>query len=162
MKKVRKTVFLILALVFSFNVFGLDIANSTVFGLAQVSRDAPLLEVKANGPEEVYSYTVANGVGGVLFQASAVPAGNAVNQPLSVRYDPAKDDGQRLVVTIGTGEIVPTLYNWQLIPIARYADSEYNACITLLGQPTYAERLTGPRETDRSTRRRGLKYSKVF
>ncbi|MDR2176928.1 MAG: hypothetical protein LBP20_02670 [Treponema sp.] len=143
MKKVRTTVFLILALVFSFSASGFDIANSAEFGLVPVSRAAPLLEVKANGPEEVYSYTVASDVGGVLFQATAQPTGNAVNQPVSVRYDPAKEDGQRLVVTVGSGEIVPALYDWQLIPIARYADSEYNACITLLGQPTFRERLTG-------------------
>jgi hypothetical protein len=143
MKKVRTTVFLFLALVLSFSAFGIDIANSAAFGIAEATKTAPLLEVRANGSKEVHSYTVASGIGGVLFQATALPAGNAVNQPLSLSYDPAKDDGQRLLVTVGTAGIVPPLYDWQLIPIARYADSEYNACITLLGQPTYLERLTG-------------------
>ncbi|MDR1257470.1 MAG: hypothetical protein LBJ86_06960 [Spirochaetaceae bacterium] len=145
MKKVRATVFLILALGFSFSVFGIDIVNGKAFGISQTARASPSLEVKATGSAEVSSYTVASGVGGVLFQATAVPAGNAVNQPVSVRYDPAREDGQRLVIAIGTSEIVPLLYDWQLIPIARYADSEYNACITLLGQPNYLERLTGDR-----------------
>jgi hypothetical protein len=146
MKKVRAFFFLFLALVFSFSAFGIDVAGSTAFGIiAQGSKAARLLELTATGPERVFSYTVASGVGGVLFQATALPMGNAVNQPLSLRYDPAKDDGQRLIVTVGTSEIVPPLYDWQLIPIARYADSEYNACITLLGQPTYPEMITGSR-----------------
>jgi hypothetical protein len=144
MKKVRVIVFLFLTLVFSFSVFGqVSIVGGEAFGIAQSARTAAALGVKAAGPEEVFSYTVASGVGGVLFQATALPAGNAVNQPLSVRYDPAREDGQRLVVTIGTSEIVPLLYDWQLIPIARYADSEYNACITLLGRPSFLEILTG-------------------
>jgi hypothetical protein len=144
MKKVRSTVFLFMALFFSSGAFGIDVLGSTAFGIiAQGSSAARLLEVRATDSGEVFSYTVANGVGGVLFQATAVPIGNAVNQPISVKYDPAKDDGQRLLVTVGTGEIAPPLYDWQLIPTARYADSEYNACITLLGRPTYLEMLTG-------------------
>jgi hypothetical protein len=142
MKKVRTTVFLFLALVFSFSAFGIDIANSAAFGIVEATGAAPTLEVRAAGPKEVFSYTVASGVGGVLFQAIATPAGNAVNQPFSLSYDPAKDDGQRLAVTIGTSEIVPALYDWQLIPVARYADSEYNACITLFGEPVYEEWLS--------------------
>jgi hypothetical protein len=135
MKKVRATVFLVLALVFSFSAFGevVGILGSEAFGFAQVSRAAPLLKVPATGSEEVFSFGVLSRVGGVLFQATAIPAGNAVNQEVSLRYDPARDDGQRLLVTIGTTAITPLLYDWQLIPVARYADSEYTACITLLG-----------------------------
>jgi hypothetical protein len=143
MKKIRITVSLFLALFVSFSAFGTDVVGSTALGFAQGGSVADLLEVTATDPKEVLSYPIASGIGGVLFQATALPTGNAVNQPLSVRYDPAKDDGQRLAVTVGTGEIVPPLYDWQLIPIARYADSEYNACITLLGRPTFAEFLTG-------------------
>jgi hypothetical protein len=143
MRKLRVSIAMALALVFPFSAFGIDIADSVAHGIIQGSRAAVHMEVKATGPREVSSYTIASGIGGVLFQATAVPAGNAVNQPLSVSYDPAKDDGQRLLVTVGTSEIVPLLYDWQLIPIARYADSEYNACITLLGKPTSLELLTG-------------------
>jgi hypothetical protein len=145
MRKFRVSIVLALALVFSFSAFGIDVAGSAAYGIVQGSGLAARLEAKAIGSGEVTSYPIASGIGGVLFQATAAPTGNAVNQPLSVSYDPAKDDGQRLVVTVGTGEIVPLLYDWQFIPIARYADSEYNACITLLGKPTSLERLTGDR-----------------
>jgi hypothetical protein len=143
MRKARVSIVLVLALVFSFSAFGeVGIMGSPAFGIAQGSRAASALARTATGPKEVFSYSIASGIGGVLFQATALPRGNAVNQPVSVSYNPAKADGQRLAVTIGGAIISPLLYDWQFIPVARYADSEYNACITLLGQPTNSERIT--------------------
>jgi hypothetical protein len=136
-------VFLILTLVFSLNAFGqVKITGSAAYGFTQAGRARSNLTVRARGSEQVFSYDVASTIGGVLFQATAIPAGNAVNQTVSLRYNPALEDGRRLTVTIGNVGISPVLYDWQIIPVARYADSGYTACITLLGERTDAEMET--------------------
>jgi hypothetical protein len=70
-------------------------------------------------------------VQGVLFQGTAVPAGNAAGKPVAIAYNPARQDGQRLTLTIGGTAVTAELYDWEMIPIARFVDSGYTACMTL-------------------------------
>jgi len=98
------------------------------------------IRIAAKG-SEVTSYPVAARTGGVLFQAVAVPAASAEGMPVSLRYSPERPDGQRLVVTIGNTAITAELYDWMLIPTARFAATEYTACMTLFGLPTTTEEL---------------------
>jgi len=91
--------------------------------------------------EETISYRVASQVGGVIFQEVAVPAESAQGRPVSIEYMADQPDGQRLIVTIGDTAVTADIYDWQLIPTARFAATEYTACVTLLGHPyTPAER----------------------
>jgi len=90
--------------------------------------------VNARGKRTV-SYPVASRIGGVIFQAVAVPATNVKDMPVSIEYNVGMSDGQRLIVTIGDTTITAEVYDWQLIPTARFAATKYTACVTLLGYP---------------------------
>jgi hypothetical protein len=92
------------------------------------------LTVRARGRETI-SYGVTSRVGGVLFQETAVPGAGLENRPISLEYRPNQPDGQRLIVTIGNTAITADIYDWQIIPTARFANTEYTACMTLLGRP---------------------------
>lgn len=77
------------------------------------------------------------GVGGVAFSAVAIGPPNLVVQ--SLRYDPAALDGKRLVIDVGpAGGSIQTvrghIYDWQLVPIARYALDENGSAVTLFGR----------------------------
>jgi len=94
----------------------------------------PSLTVNARGRQTV-SYGVVSQVGGILFQETAIPGAGLENIPVSLEYRANLPDGQRLLVTIGNTIITADLYDWQLVPISRFSNSEYTACMTLLGDP---------------------------
>jgi outer membrane murein-binding lipoprotein Lpp len=73
-----------------------------------------------------------------------VPTGNAAGQTVTVKYDPLRADGRRLVLTVGSKEIRTDLYDWEIIPIARFAESGFAACMTLFDKPRTEEE----KETD--------------
>ena len=99
------------------------------------------LTVSARGRQTV-SYGVVSRVGGVLFQAVAIPETGVEGMPVSIEYRADQPDGQRLSVTIGNTTVTADLYDWQLIPTARFAATEYTAGVSLLGRPkTQAEML---------------------
>jgi hypothetical protein len=87
-------------------------------------------------------------IGGVIFQTTAVPVGNAAGQAVSISYDAAKPDGQRLTVTIGMSTVTQNLYDWQFIPVALFADSGFTACMTLFGFPETKEEKQMHSEND--------------
>jgi hypothetical protein len=89
--------------------------------------------------EVVTNYSITSVSGGVIFQATAVPAGNAVGRAVSIAYDPARADGQRLLLNVGGTAITTELYDWEIIPIARFVESGYSACMTLFDQPRTQE-----------------------
>ena len=88
------------------------------------------LTVSARGRKTV-SYGVVSKVGGVLFQAVAIPDASVEGMPVNLEYR----TGYGLTVIIGDTAVTADLYDWQLIPIARFAATEYTACVTLLGSP---------------------------
>ena len=73
-------------------------------------------------------------VGGVAFEAVAAPANGVNINSLDLRYSPAKRDGERLSLTVNGNAVSPAVYDWQLIPIAKFANSSESACFTLFGQ----------------------------
>jgi len=73
----------------------------------------------------------ASKVQGVIFQETAKPEGNAVGKTVAIAYNPARADGQRLRLTIGGKAVTAELYDWEIIPIARFVNSGYTACVTL-------------------------------
>jgi len=88
------------------------------------------------------SFEITSTTGGVIFQGKAVPAGNAVGQPVNMQYDPTQTDGRRLSLTIGNTSLTTELYDWEIIPIARFVESGFNACFTLY------DRAEGPEEVE--------------
>jgi hypothetical protein len=77
------------------------------------------------------------GVGGVAF--SAVAVGTPSLYVHSLQYDAAAPDGQRLVVGVGprggpTQKVRGKIYDWQLVPVARYALDENGSAVTLFGR----------------------------
>jgi len=86
-----------------------------------------------NPPERNLLDLGGKGVGGVVFSSIAAPLGNAVGKPLALRYDPAKTDGNRLEVLVGDTVINSRLYDWELVPLVRFVESDSWACASLIG-----------------------------
>lgn len=92
------------------------------------------------------SYCYCTGVGGVAFGSVAKGAGGL--QVVALAYDANRPDGQRLLVTVADAAgkrqaVTAAIYDWQLVPIARFAKGDQYSCFTLFGK------LKDPRETAR-------------
>lgn len=75
-------------------------------------------------------------MGGVAF--GGVAAGQDDLKVVALAYLPKNIDGKRLQVTVESTsgvqtKLTPKIYDWELIPIARFAQSEQDACFTLFG-----------------------------
>ncbi len=88
------------------------------------------------GPGSLESYGFVGKVGGVAFAGVAVPGKALASKSVTLVYDDGKPDGRRLAVRIGDSVYVQDLPDWLLVPIANYADSDYNACVSLFGERT--------------------------
>lgn len=82
----------------------------------------------------LFSASFLGAVGGVAFEGVASPKNkDAAHEPIELRYDDTATDGDRLVVNIDGKRVSAALPDWQLVPIARFADSEWTSCVTLFG-----------------------------
>lgn len=95
---------------------------------------APTLE----GPRHIRIRLRSSGfvgkVGGVAFGGTAEPSPSTTFKSLSLSYRPQEKDGRRLWVTVDGRQFPAQIYDWQMIPIARFADSPYKSCVTLFGE----------------------------
>ncbi|MEA5447547.1 hypothetical protein VB780_03130 [Leptolyngbya sp. CCNP1308] len=87
-------------------------------------------------PASLTSPRFVTQVGGVSFNATATPAEALSGNQVSLIYNSSREDGTRLQVKIRDQLYDSLLPDWQLIPIAKYADSEYSACVSLFGEDT--------------------------
>lgn len=92
---------------------------------------APLLTF---GPGTTSEGGGAGAVGGIAFDEKAKLHPALQINSLTIGYDGLKPDGSRLQLTINGNKCQYTLYDWQLIPLVRYADSPYTACFTYFGK----------------------------
>jgi hypothetical protein len=127
------------AIATAFAVLGL--AFAATFALAQemlqlgsmtyARAEAPYLRMPVST-----SHSFFRKVGGVAF--SAVAEGNDGLLVTDLRYDSAVADGSRLVMTLRrrdqSFQIRAPLFDWELIPIARFARDENGSAMTLFGQ----------------------------
>jgi len=90
------------------------------------------LEAVTEGAKSLSTYSFVGKVGGVAFGAIAVP-GRGVKAPMDLIYDRERPDGSRLVVEMSGRRLNLPLEDWLLVPIARFVDSEFNACVSLFG-----------------------------
>jgi hypothetical protein len=86
--------------------------------------------------QSLRSFSFLNGVGGVAFGGTAVAS--TTLKVTNLTYLPDAPDGQRLRVTLATGgaeakDVTAAIYDWQLLPIAAFADSTNYTCFTLFG-----------------------------
>lgn len=84
------------------------------------------------------SYAFVSGVGGVAFAGVARPGSALAGQKVHLAYDASLSDGGRLHVTVGDHALQADLANWMLVPIARFADSRFDSCVSLFGPKTTA------------------------
>lgn len=109
----------------------------------------------------VTRYSFVGSVGGVAFGSIASSAdGSSV---VSLSYDGTKPDGQRLVIGLRSGidspkSVTAYIYDWELIPLANFADQSQHACFTLFGE------LQDPNETKsrRTKKHEILNYHPAF
>lgn len=74
-------------------------------------------------------------LGGVAFEGTAVPERAEVHGEIRLEYDPTRADGKRLVVFFGDEEVATRpLFDWALVPIAKFAQSSVAHCVTLFGE----------------------------
>ncbi|NQT17901.1 MAG: hypothetical protein HQ582_34435, partial [Planctomycetes bacterium] len=74
-------------------------------------------------------------VGGIAFDQVAQPAGRLTVKRLELKYNAKRADGSRLSVVLND-RVCSTqgLPDWQLLPIACFADSPYFGVVTLFGE----------------------------
>jgi hypothetical protein len=73
-------------------------------------------------------------IGGVAFDGVAAPANDLNISSLELAYSAASTDGQRMSLSINRQSVDTDIYDWQLIPIAKFADSDNPSCVTLFGR----------------------------
>ena len=135
----------------------------TQAGLAEITlsratfsySSAPIISDARRLSRGLRSYRFRMKRGGVAFGSIAVPEGGLsitdISYSIADSDGQAIDDGSRLRLQVDwpdgrTEEVVAPIFDWQLIPIARFADTETDSCFTLFGElsdPT--ERIEGAR-----------------
>ena len=68
---------------------------------------------KVRPGEDIYIPKTIRDIGGVIFQGTAIPAGNAVGRQVAIAYNRARTDGQRFRLTIGGKAVTAELYDWE-------------------------------------------------
>lgn len=91
------------------------------------------LKEKLRGASSLACWDFVGKVGGIAFSQVAVPGESLRDSEFSVHYDASRPDGSRLVVRAGNADHSMPIADWALIPTIRYADSEFNAVVSLLG-----------------------------
>jgi hypothetical protein len=108
------------------------------------------------GSAGLHSFGFVGRVGGVNFESTAFLNHHLKGDTVTLDYQSKNEDGKRLKVYIGNyflsflpylgsfGESIykmtgnkianPRIYDWQLKPIAEYADSEYSGVVSLFGE----------------------------
>jgi hypothetical protein len=89
-----------------------------------LSPSARMLTEKADINDNAFYFDV----GGIVFEAIAKPAENLENEKVSLDYS----DG-RLIINLAGENFYPVLPDWQLVPIANFADTPYQSAFSALG-----------------------------
>ncbi|MFW6328320.1 MAG: hypothetical protein ACOC2F_08425, partial [Bacteroidota bacterium] len=92
------------------------------------------VSLNVSSSEEGYSGSFAEGVGGISFEKTARVAQGIEIKQLEILYDKSQADGKRMKLEINSKSIKTKLYDWQLIPIIKYANSNSTACFTYFGE----------------------------
>jgi hypothetical protein len=99
-----------------------------------VSMSAPVLTNPDHLSIGLRSHRFLATVGGVAFDKVAIPAVGLDLTSLSLSYRSDLADGSRLGIAMNGKRIMTQIYDWQLVPIVRFAESPYYSCFTLFGK----------------------------
>lgn len=102
--------------------------------LITLPKPNPPLKVRSAGQSSLQSYNFVGKVGGISFEQVAVPDTNIATEPIHLSYDHEAPDGTRLVMKLGSTTVRAPIADWLLIPIARFADSQFTAATSLFGE----------------------------
>ena len=94
---------------------------------------APALKNSKSVQEGLHSSKFLEQLGGMIFDQIAAPAEGLKVESLSILYAPEKEDGKRLNLILNGNKVEVLLYDWQLAPIARYADTPFTSCLSPSG-----------------------------
>ena len=78
----------------------------------------------------------ASGGGGIMFEKAAILSEGLQINNLELSYNQSNIDGERMVLKMNENTVYFKLYDWQLIPIAKYSNSEFTLCFTYFGELT--------------------------
>ena len=85
------------------------------------------------------SYDFVSRVGGVAFSGIAKPGEMIGDKAIALHYDKTAPDGQRLRVMVeGLRDVFADVPDWILIPTAKFANTNFDACVSLFGPNTNA------------------------
>ena len=73
-------------------------------------------------------------VGGVSFRQLATPEDPTLTGPVALHYDPSRRDGSRVTLSVGGLRGTLEASDWLVVPTARFADSEFDAVVSLFGE----------------------------
>jgi hypothetical protein len=134
----RAFVFALAAGLISFASIVSTAAQDWTLGQQRFSTNAGLaarpLQIRSSGRSNLVAFKFVGRVGGVSFETTAEPDQTLRGKSIEISYNPSHPDGSRLVVRAGTTLLRTNIPDWQLRPIANFADSEYNAIISLFGE----------------------------
>lgn len=123
-------------------------AQNSLFNVGNVRMERSSFEPKALKVKTQigkFSFHAKGGIGGLSFEEIAVPTKSMENSVINLRYDANQDDINRGIIEIGiTGDSTYSLMlpDWQLIPIAHYANDTNTAVVTIIDGVRYHEAFT--------------------
>jgi hypothetical protein len=114
------------------------VAEDWTLGSRRFSTNAAMaaapLRLTSTGRSSLTAFRFVGRVGGVSFEAVAQPDQSLTGKSIELAYDPSRADGSRLVVRVGSTVLRTNIPDWQLRPIVEFADSPYNAVVSLFGE----------------------------
>ena len=137
----RKRLAVFLALLLALSAIAVSAApfqDSWTLGPYQLLNVKPIspLRMTMGGVSALRSGAFLGRVGGVAFREVATPDESVQGKSISLSYDRTKPDGERLIVSVDGIDYAQKIPDWVLLPIARYAASDHDACVSLLGEKT--------------------------
>lgn len=102
--------------------------------LYYASFDTAPLKVRIGGMRGLRSFGKLSRVGGVAFEEVASPGYQLRNKTITIFYNNENRDGRRLGVVVSRDTVYANIYDWQLIPIAKYSNSYNTSLVSLFGE----------------------------
>jgi hypothetical protein len=69
--------------------------------------------------------------GGAMMVSTAWPAPVLANVPLRFKYNASNEDGSRLEITAGNERSILSIYDWELLPLAKFVDSGHHGAVSI-------------------------------
>jgi hypothetical protein len=110
-------------------------ASPPAMALKQSTRvKQDIIEPEIEKGPSVFNQLEVSAVGGISFGKTAVMDPSLDVKSLNISYAKDNPDGERLLILLNGKPAVIKIYDWMLIPIARFADSDYNSVFTYFGK----------------------------